>query len=212
MTSTSRTVRAAVAQVATVYGDLNATLSKLEDYMEKAASNSAQLVLFPEAFIGGYPRGYNFGTMIGKRTDEGKVQFAKYWDNSIAVPDDPAVDFICKAARKHNIITVVGVIERDIGTLYCTVIFISETGQYLGKHRKVMPTAAERLLWGFGDGSTLPVIETSLGKIGAAICWENYMPLLRMCLYSKGIELYLAPTADQRDSWFSTVKHIATEG
>jgi nitrilase len=107
---------------------------------------------------------------------------------------------------------VAGVIEREGGTLYCTVLFFAADGSYLGKHRKLMPTASERLVWGYGDGSTLPVFETDLGRIGAVICWENYMPLLRMTMYSKGVQLYCAPTADGRDSWLSTVRHIATEG
>jgi nitrilase len=106
---------------------------------------------------------------------------------------------------------VVGVIEREGGTLYCTAVFLSPHG-YLGKHRKVMPTAAERLVWGFGDASTLPVFDTPFGRVGAVICWENYMPLLRMAMYSKGIQIYCVPTADGRETWLSTVRHIALEG
>src|SRR6185436_535602 len=100
----------------------------------------------------------------------------------------------------------------DGGTLYCTVLFFAPDGGYLGKHRKVMPTASERLVWGFGDGSTMPVFETPLGKVGAVICWENYLPLLRAAMYAKGIELYCAPTADMRDSWIASMRHIAVEG
>jgi nitrilase len=107
---------------------------------------------------------------------------------------------------------VIGVIEREIGTLYCTVVFFAPDGTFLGKHRKLMPTAMERLIWGFGDGSTLPVYETPYGKLGAVICWENYMPLLRMAMYSKGIQLYCAPTADDRDTWIPTMQHVALEG
>jgi nitrilase len=103
-------------------------------------------------------------------------------------------------------------IERDRGTLYCTVLFFSPDGAYLGKHRKIMPTASERLVWGFGDGSTMPVFDTPLGKIGAVICWENYLPLMRAAMYAKGIELYCAPTADPRDSWIASMRHIAVEG
>jgi nitrilase len=107
---------------------------------------------------------------------------------------------------------VIGVIERDIGTLYCTILFFASDGAFLGKHRKLMPTAMERLIWGFGDGSTLPVYDTPLGKLGAVICWENYMPLLRMAMYAKGIQLYCAPTADDRDTWMPTMQHVALEG
>ncbi len=107
---------------------------------------------------------------------------------------------------------VIGVMERSGGTLYCTVLFFAPDGRCLGKHRKLMPTAAERLIWGSGDGSTLPVLETPVGRVGAVICWENYMPLLRTAMYAKGIEIYCAPTADGRDTWLPTVRHIAQEG
>ena len=115
-------------------------------------------------------------------------------------------------ARKNTLYLVVGVIERDGGTLYCTVVFFSPDGAYLGKHRKVMPTGSERLVWGYGDGSTLPVYDTPLGRLGAVICWENYMPLLRTAMYAKNIQLYCAPTADGRDTWLPTMQHIALEG
>ena len=107
---------------------------------------------------------------------------------------------------------VVGVVERAGGTLYCTALFFGPDGALLGKHRKLMPTAMERLVWGYGDGSTLPVIDTPLGRIGAVICWENYMPLLRTAMYAKGVELYCAPTVDDRETWLPTMRHIALEG
>jgi nitrilase len=107
---------------------------------------------------------------------------------------------------------VVGVIEREGGTLYCTVLFFGPDGAYLGKHRKLMPTGSERLVWGFGDGSTMPVFDTPLGRMGAVVCWENYMPLMRAAHYAKGIQIYLAPTADGRETWLSTMRHIAMEG
>jgi nitrilase len=117
-----------------------------------------------------------------------------------------------EAARAHGVWLVIGAIERDGGTLYCTVLFFAPDGSLAGKHRKLMPTAMERLIWGFGDGSTLPVIETGFGKIGAVICWENYMPLLRAAMYAKGIQLYCAPTVDDREVWPATMRHIALEG
>jgi nitrilase len=123
-----------------------------------------------------------------------------------------AVEELGQIARKNKIYLVIGVIEREGGTLYCSVLFFAPDGGYLGKHRKVMPTASERLVWGFGDGSTLPVFDTPFGKLGAVICWENYLPLLRATMYAKGIEIYCAPTADSRDSWLATVRHIAVEG
>jgi nitrilase len=124
----------------------------------------------------------------------------------------PAVESLGKVARDNRIFLVIGIVELDGGTLYCTVLFFAPDGSYLGKHRKVMPTASERLVWGFGDGSTMPVYDTPLGKVGAAICWENYLPLLRANMYAKLIEIYCAPTADARDSWIATVRHIAVEG
>jgi nitrilase len=124
----------------------------------------------------------------------------------------PACDALGKAARDAKVFLVIGVIERDGGTLYCTVLFFSPDGGLMGKHRKLMPTAMERLVWGFGDGSTLPVFDTALGKIGSVICWENYMPMLRMHMYAQGIQLYCAPTADSRDSWLPSMRHIAMEG
>jgi nitrilase len=124
----------------------------------------------------------------------------------------PAVETLAGIAARSGVYLVIGVIERDGGTLYCTVLFFAPDGRYLGKHRKLMPTASERLIWGFGDGSTLPVFDTPLGRLGAVICWENYMPLLRTAMYAKGIQLYCAPTADGRETWLPTMRHIALEG
>jgi len=121
-------------------------------------------------------------------------------------------DALGAVCRDRGVHLVMGVIERDGGTLYCTALFFSDQGALLGKHRKVMPTAMERLIWGCGDGSTLGVFDTAIGKIGAAICWENYMPLLRTTLYAKGVQLYCAPTVDDRETWASSMRHIAFEG
>jgi nitrilase len=202
--------RVAVVQAAPVVFDCAATLAKVEILAREAAAGGAALVLFPEAFISGYPRGISFGTVIGDRTAEGRDHFRRYWESSIDIPG-PAIDKLVDLALELQIYLVIGVIERDGGTLYCTVVFLSPHG-YLGKHRKVMPTAAERLVWGFGDASTMPVFDTPLGRLGAVICWENYMPLLRMAMYSKGIQIYCVPTADGRETWLPTVRHIALEG
>jgi nitrilase len=145
------------------------------------------------------------------RFPEGREDFRRYFESAIEVPS-PAAESLANAARENNLYVVIGVIERDGGTLYCTVLFFSPEGRLLGKHRKLMPTAMERLIWGFGDGSTLPVFHTPLGRMGTVICWENYMPLLRMAMYSKGIQLYCAPTADDRDTWLASMRHIALEG
>ncbi|XP_072956663.1 bifunctional nitrilase/nitrile hydratase NIT4B-like [Typha angustifolia] len=208
---TSTTVRATVVQASTVFYDTPATLDKAERLIADAASYGSQLVVFPEAFVGGYPRGATFGVTIGSRSAKGREEFRKYHAAAIDVPG-PEVDHLAAMAGKYKIFLVMGVIERAGYTLYCTVLFFDPQGQYLGKHRKLMPTALERVIWGFGDGSTIPVYETPLGKIGALICWENRMPLLRTALYGKGIEIYCAPTADSREVWQASMTHIALEG
>ncbi len=205
------TSKLAVVQASPVVFDRERTIEKLSALTHEAAQQGAKLVLFPEAFISAYPRGLDFGAVVGSRTDAGREDYRRYWESSVDVPG-PAFDRLSRTARSNNVYLVVGVMERDAGTLYCTVLFFAPDGTFLGKHRKLMPTASERLVWGYGDGSTLPVFATPLGKLGAVICWENYMPLLRTTMYSKGIELYCAPTADSRDSWLATVRHIAVEG
>jgi len=202
--------RAAVVQAAAVGFDLERGLDKVARLAREASEGGASLALFPEAFLPGYPRGITFGTVVGDRTAEGREHFRRYFDASVDVPG-PAVDRLVGIAADSGLYLVIGVVERDGGTLYCTVLFFSPEG-YLGKHRKLMPTAAERLVWGFGDGSTLPVFDTPLGRIGAVICWENYMPLLRTAMYAKGVQLYCAPTADGRETWLSTMRHVALEG
>lgn len=207
----SSTITVAVVQAASVAFDRKKTLAKALDLTRHAAKRGAQLVLFPEAFISGYPRGLDFGAVVGSRTDAGREDFKRYFESAVEVPG-PVVDALSKAARANSVYLVMGVIERERGTLYCCVLFFAPDGTFLGKHRKVMPTASERLIWGYGDGSTLPVFDTPLGKLGAVICWENYMPLLRTFMYSQGIEIYCAPTADHRPTWSATMQHIATEG
>ena len=209
--SPTKSFKVAVVQASSVVFDRERTLEKLSGLAVQAAQKGARLVLFPEAFVSGYPRGSDFGAVVGSRTDEGREDFRRYWESSVDVPG-PAVDYLARTVRRNAIYLVVGVVERDAGTLYCTVLFFAPDGTLLGKHRKIMPTGSERLVWGFGDGSTLPVYETELGKVGAVICWENYLPLLRAAMYAKGIEIYCAPTADARDSWLATVRHIAIEG
>lgn len=202
---------AAVVQAAPVVFDTARTLEKLRDLTSDAAATGAKLAVFPESFVSAYPKGLDFGARIGMRAPEGREDFRRYWESSIDVPG-PETEIIGQAAEAAGLYLVVGVMERDLGTLYCTALYFGPDGRLLGKHRKLMPTALERLVWGFGDGSTLPVLDTALGKLGAVICWENYMPLLRMTMYSKGIELYCAPTADDRDTWLPTMQTVALEG
>jgi nitrilase len=200
---------AAVVQAGSIAFDTPSTVTKLADLTSDARSTGAELVVFPEAFVGGYPKGHAFGTVVGERSEEGRDWYRRYFDSAITIPG-PELDQIAKAGRGLHL--VVGVIEREHGTLYCSVVFLGPDGDLLGVHRKLMPTAAERLIWGFGDGSTMPVIPTPVGRIGAAICWENYMPLLRTALYSKDIQVWCAPTVDSRDRWSATMQHIALEG
>jgi nitrilase len=215
MTTHASTVKVAVVQAAPVLFDRTATVAKTCLLAAEAADQGAKLILFPEAFIPAYPRGLTFGTVIGSRSAEGRRTWERYWANSVVVPG-PATEALGAAARRAGAYLAVGVVERDGessgGTLYCTTLYFGPDGRLLGKHRKLKPTAAERLVWGEGDGSTLTVIETEYGKLGGLICWENYMPLARMALYAKGVELYLAPTADSRDTWQATLRHIACEG
>ncbi|GJN21661.1 hypothetical protein PR202_gb09161 [Eleusine coracana subsp. coracana] len=231
------TVRATVVQASTVFYDTPATLDKAERLIAEAAGHGAQLVVFPEAFVGGYPRGSTFGFGISisilNPKDKGKEAFRRYHAAAIDVPvvhllclfqpcvciyilteepTGPEVTRLAAMAGKYKVFLVMGVIEREGYTLYCSVLFFDPLGRYLGKHRKLMPTALERIIWGFGDGSTIPVYDTPLGKIGALICWENKMPLLRTALYGKGTEIYCAPTADSRPVWQASMTHIALEG
>src|SRR5437762_9902611 len=202
---------AAVVQSSPVVFEPKATVAKVRDLTADAARQGATLVVFPEAFVSSYPKGLDFGARVGLRTPQGRDDFRKYFDSAIDVPGW-ATEHLARTARESGVHLVIGVIERDIGTLCCTIVFFAPDGTCLGKHRKLMPTAMERLIWGFGDGSTLPVFDTPLGKLGAVICWENYMPLLRMAMYAKGIQLYCAPTADDRDTWMATMQHVALEG
>jgi nitrilase len=201
---------AAVAQTASVLLDTPATLDRALSLVAQAAQQGAQLLVFPEAFIGGYPKGADFHIYLGARTPQGRAEFKQYHDAAVAV-DGPEIAQLAKAAAQHKMYLVVGIIERDGGTLYCTVVYLGPEG-VLGKHRKLMPTALERLVWGFGDGSTLAAVDTPWGKLGAVICWENYMPMLRMAMYQQRVAIYCAPTADDRDTWASTMQHIAMEG
>ncbi|MGD2269466.1 MAG: carbon-nitrogen hydrolase family protein [Desulfobacterales bacterium] len=208
-------VKVAVIQAASVLFDRDATLAKANHLIAEAGKQGAKLVLLPEAFVPAYPRGLRFGMVLGNRSPEGRAAWQRYWQNAVEIPS-AATETLGAAAQDADVYLAIGVIERDgdysRGTLYCTMLFFSPAGKLMGKHRKLKPTGAERLIWGEGDGSTLPVFETVIGRIGGLICWENYMPMARMALYSKGVEIYLAPTADARETWQATMRHIACEG
>lgn len=213
--SESQSVRVAVVQASGVPFDRSAAVEKVCSMTADAAAAGAKLVLFPEAYVGGYPWGLAFGTAVGGRSEAGRRVFERYWNASVEVPG-PEVEQMAKAARSAGVYLCVGVIERDStfggGTLFCTLLYLGPDGSLLGKHRKLKPTAAERVIWGEGDGSTLTTVETPFGTVGGLICWENYMPLARMSMYGKGVQIYLAPTADSRERWQATLQHIALEG
>jgi nitrilase len=210
-TAKETTVHVAVVQAAAVPFDTEACVDKAVRLIGEAAATGAKVILFPEAFIPGYPKGLNYGLVVGARDAAGREEFRIYLDAAIEVPG-LQTQRLGKAAATHGSYVVIGVIERELGTCYCTVLFFAPDGRLLGKHRKLMPTALERMIWGFGDGSTLTVVDSPYGRIGSVICWENYMPMLRMAMYSKNVALYCAPTADDRDTWLSSMQHVALEG
>ena len=205
------TVRVAVVQAAPVIMNREGTVQKALDLMDVCGRENARIVVFPEAFIPAYPRGLTFGTVVGSRSPGGRKDFRRYFENSVEVPSETTAA-LGEAARKNGAYLVMGVIERDGGTLYCTILYFGPDGRLLGKHRKLKPTGSERILWGEGDGSTITVIDTPYGKMGGLICWENYMPLARAAIYGKSTTIYLAPTADSREEWQATIRHIALEG
>ena len=208
-------VKVAVVQAASVLFDKAASIEKACRLVEEAGNKGSKLVLLPEAFVPAYPRGFTFGMRVGSRSEEGRALWKRYWDNSVETSGHE-VEILGKLANETGVYLSIGVIERDGSscgeTLYCSSFYFSPDGEFIGKHRKLKPTGSERVIWGEGDGSTMPVFSTEFGNIGGLICWENYMPLARMAMYGKGIEIYLAPTADSRETWQSTMRHIACEG
>jgi nitrilase len=207
--------RVAVVQAAPVLFDREASVEKACQLTINAGKEGAKLVLLPEAFIPAYPRGMGFGAVVGSRSPAGRQLWQTYWENAVDVPGR-ATQALGAAAREAGVYLAIGVVERDNqfsrGTLYCSLLYFGPDGQLKGNHRKLKPTGSERVIWGEGDGSTLTALKTEIGTIGGLICWENYMPLARTAMYSKGVELYLAPTADSRDTWQATLRHIACEG
>ncbi|MFQ5485613.1 MAG: carbon-nitrogen hydrolase family protein [Desulfobacterales bacterium] len=215
MTDRFSLVKVAVVQASPVLFNRKASIEKACQLIGEASSQGAQILLFPEAFIPAYPRGLSFGMVVGSRSPTGRRTWQIYWENAVELPG-PQTEALGEAVRRAGVYLAIGVIERDTefsrGTLYCTLAYFGPDGKLLGKHRKLKPTGAERLIWGEGDGSTLTVVSTEFGKMGGLICWENYMPLARMAMYGKGVEIYLAPTADARETWQPTLRHIACEG
>ncbi len=208
-------VKVAVVQAAPVLFDKGGSVDRACGLVREAGGRGGRIILLPEAFIPAYPRGFSFGMAVGSRSAEGRLLWQRYWENAIE-EKSPETRALGQAAREAGAYVAIGVTERDgefsRGSLYCSLFYFGPDGSFLGKHRKLKPTGSERLIWAEGDGSTLPVFATPCGRIGGLICWENYMPLARMAIYGQGVEIYLAPTADSRDTWQATVQHIACEG
>jgi nitrilase len=193
--------------------DREATLEKLAALTAEAAGAGARLVVFPEAFVPAYPSSAWARFLAGWADARAKASFAYLARESVDVPG-PACDRLGEIARTHEVWLVTGVTERDPGrpgTLYNSLLYHAPDGSLAQRHRKLVPTNHERLVWGPGDGGGLRAIETSVGRIGGLICWENYMPLARFSLYESGVEIYIASTADDGAAWQSTLVHIARE-
>lgn len=201
----------AAVQASPVLFDRTESESRFAHWLHEACDAGAQLAVFPEAFLGGYPKGVDFGARVGSRNAEGRELFRRYFEAAYT-KDSEDFTRVRQFVADAGITVVVGVIERLGGTLYCAAATIGPDGTILNWHRKLVPTAMERLIWGQGDGSTMQVAETAMGTVGTAICWENYMPLYRMQLYRQGTEIYCAPTVDDREVWQPTMQAIALEG
>jgi nitrilase len=206
-------VKVCLIQDSPVFFELEKTLEKVESLVRTHAKQGCELIVFPESFIPGYPRGFSFGATIGRRTDEGRDLYAAYHQNSLDLQSDQLYR-LEKLARSENVYLVIGVTEkqRANGSLFCSMLYISPTEGLLGVHRKIKPTGTERLIWSEADGQSLVAVDTKIGRLGGLICWENYMPLARMAMYQQGVEIYIAPTADARESWTASMQHIALEG
>lgn len=214
--SAPTTLRAAVVQASPAVLEPERGARAVGEWILRAADHGARLVVFPEALIPGYPRDMTFGTVIGNRSDDGRRAFARYWSAAVDVPG-PITTIIGHAAKKAGCWVALGLVERasrspNGGTLYCSIVYFTPGGEIAGVHRKLKPTAAERIVWGEGDGSTLTVVRTPFGGLGGLICWENLMPLARAALWQQGVDLWVAPTADARESWQVIARYIALEG
>jgi len=206
-------VKVGVIQEHPVFFDKEGTIDKIEALLSENAKEAYDLMVFPESFIPGYPRGFTFGATIGKRSEEGRHLYAEYHKNSLDLEDD-SLKRLEKLARIYKTYLVIGITERTAsnGSLHCSMLYISPSKGLLGVHRKIKPTGTERVVWSEASGEDLVTYNTRIGKLGGLICWENYMPLARMAMYQKGIEIYIAPTADARESWVASMRHIALEG
>ena len=206
------TCRIAVVQAAPVLFDKTACTDKAVRLIAECARSGAELIVFPELFIPGYPYGMTFGFTVGSRKAVGREDWKMYYDNSL-LADGPEMRKLLRRARELGVYISMGYSERDAvtGTLYNANMMISPEGEALN-HRKLKPTGSERVVWGDADRGYFPVVDTPWGPIGSLICWESYMPLARTALYEKGVTLYISPNTNDNSEWQATVQHIALEG
>ena len=206
-------IKVAAAQLSPIFLNKEKTVDKAVKAILEAGKNGAKLIVFPEAYIAGYPDWV--WSIPANQTEQLNDLYVKLVENAVSIPDD-TTQKLCKAAKAANINVVMGMNERNTETsnasLYNTILFIDNKGIILGKHRKLMPTNCERLIWAQGDGSTLKAYQTSVGKIGGLICWENFMPLARNAIYEAGTQIYVAPTWDKGANWLGSMQHVAREG
>jgi nitrilase len=206
-------VKIAAVQMSSVFLDKNASTEQACRYIAEAAQNGAELVVFPEAFIPAYPD-WVWTVPAAKKAMINEL-FIKLLDNSVRIPDD-TTERLCEAARKAEVYVAIGVNERNSeasdSSIYNSLLYISKSGEILGKHRKLIPTGGERLMWASGDGSTLVNFKTETATLGGLLCWENYMPLARCSMYYGGVQIYVAPTWDSSEAWLTAMRHIAREG
>lgn len=205
--------KTAVIQAAPVMFDKEECTKKAVRLIREAAEKKAELIVFPELFIPGYPYGMTFGYTVGSRGEEGRKDWNLYYENSILVPGKET-DQIAEVAREAHAFVSIGVSERDLvtATLYNTNLIFTPEGKLDAVHRKLKPTGAERVVWGDADRAYFPVTETPWGRLGSLICWESYMPLARVALYQKGITIYISPNTNDNPEWQATIRHIAIEG
>lgn len=210
MTDRQHTVLAAL-QLGSDPDGTAATLERILAFESEIRHADCDLLVLPEALLGGYPKGADFGTRIGYRTPAGREQYLAYWQQAIEL-DGPELIELSDLAHRCRTDLVIGIVERSGSSLYCSAVFIDASEGVVATHRKLVPTASERLIWARGDAADMPVVELSAGRTVAAICWENYMPLYRAAMYQQQIDIWCAPTVDDRDVWQASMRHIACEG
>jgi nitrilase len=213
MPDTGSLLRVAAVQHSSVFLDRRGSVDKACALIAAAAGDGAKLVVFPEAFVPGYP------DWVWLVKNSAGAELNRYYrallDNAVTIPDE-STERLCEAARSAAIHVAIGVNERNAegsgSSLFNTLLWISDQGRILGAHRKLMPTGGERTVWGQGDGTTLHAFDTAIGKLGGLLCWENYMPLARQAMYESGVQVHVAPTWDSSDGWLLAMRHIAREG